>query len=64
MAKPFRVTIRWGVDECSMTMKSFETKKELKCYLDGIEEGCGWLEYRVSQLVENGKVTFSDPDKE
>lgn len=52
--KPYTVTIKWGKDYdsgvrevFSKTTYAFETPLELGAFLEGVEEGCGWLEYDI-----------------
>lgn len=62
--KMHKVSILWGVtpdvgDEA--TTYSFVTKGELTAFLEGVEEGNGWMDW---ELVEEGYVVPEEDDDE
>ena len=46
------VKITWG--ECADISETyhFDTEKEMKAFLDGVEEGNGWLAYDIEESSE------------
>ena len=44
-----KIAIRWGTDKDPDDVKTyrFETEEQLKYFMMGVDEGCGWLEYEV-----------------
>tara|TARA_A100001035_G_C27668697_1_gene447310 strand:- start:304 stop:636 length:333 start_codon:yes stop_codon:yes gene_type:complete len=48
-SKKKKVTIIWETDKDPYDVKTyrFETKEQLKYFMMGVDEGCGWLEYEV-----------------
>ena len=44
-----KVTIISGTDKDPYDVKTyrFETEEQLKYFMMGVDEGCGWLEYEV-----------------
>jgi hypothetical protein len=52
----FTTTILFGQQEPSEYHFSYKTAEELQAFLDGIYEGCGWMEYKIIQC------DLDDPD--
>ena len=48
MDKGYWVKILWGEAEEYEDTYYFDTEKELNAFLDGVEEGNGWLSYDIT----------------
>ena len=42
-----KITIVWGTDREEEKTYSFHSKAELECFVRGVEESNGWLEYDI-----------------
>ena len=42
-----KITIVWGTDREEEKTYSFHNKTELECFVRGVEESNGWLEYDI-----------------
>ena len=49
MSKKFKVSIEWGITDSKVRTYYFDTEKEMKSFLHGVEEASGWWEYKISK---------------
>jgi|TARA_S200002703_G_scaffold155965_1_gene160769 hypothetical protein len=41
------IVIKWGTDKEEIKTYKFDTEEQAKFFMQGVDEGNGWLEYEV-----------------
>src|SRR3990172_5503412 len=49
MAKKYSVTIKWGQEGANSGTYDFSSQKELDAFMQGVDEGVGWMEYDIDE---------------
>ena len=44
-------TIKWGASNAVTKSYAFENEEQKAFFLKGVEEGCGWLEYKIEEDI-------------
>jgi len=45
--KMIEIIIKWGTDKEETKTYKFDTEEQAKFFMQGVDEGNGWLEYEV-----------------
>ena len=57
MAKKHSVKIIWGSEGETRTTYNFASEKELIAFMQGVDEGVGWMEYDIANGEEKDEST-------